>query len=167
MSSIADKVDNWRNAGNAGNAGYPANQKDAFSFMKRQPTHKKPHQQSYVGPWYPLEVWSKKFNCGLCKEVLKDKSAQRVDCCEALYCEECINTHYNVEHKSKCPCCDEFLSPSDDPDYCTECGSGKCRCSAGCDDDDYCEEYEEYENDGTLGCGCIDVCRGRCGAYYF
>lgn len=175
MSSTADKVVNWRDPG------YTTNQKNAFSFMKkRQPTQKNPPQQqqkSYVGPWYPLEGWSKKFRCELCKGSLKGKSPQRVFCCLSLYCAECINTHYNVERKLKCPCCKEFLSPNDEPECCTDSSCRECRepdyeencCPSCCEV--YCvcgaDEDDAYEDDGTLGCGCIDVCRGRCGAYYF
>ena len=162
MSSMADKVVNWRDPG------YTSEQLNAFNLKRMQKKQEKKQKVHYEGPWYPLEEWSADYRCELCKGSLKGKSPQRVFCCLSLYCAECINTHYNVERKLKCPCCKEFLSPKDEPecrepDYEENCCPSCCEvyCVCGADEDD------AYEDDGTLGCGCIDVCRGRCGAYYF
>lgn len=80
---------------------------------------------------------------------------------------------------------DHYDEPSDEEDYdlCPGCGGyTHCRCH---DDDDYNDynDYDDrhYDNDdewihycgdrdcngdcGLLACGCIDVCRGRCGRY--
>ncbi len=157
---MADKVDNWRE---------PTNTKSfrAFHFKKRKRVEQK---QVHQGPWYPADYKFNRHTCGICNARIK--SPQQVYCCLTPYCEECIHKHYNVLRKLKCPSCDKYLSPNDDPDICMSCGYYRCKCSSYDDydehdgpyDDDPYDHDDEYEDDGTLGCGCIDVCRGRCGS---
>jgi len=173
--AIRDFV-NWRDPRYTSTSTYPY--KEKIDNAKKEAVKKQEKKQvHYDGPWYPLQEWVSHYRCELCKGSLKGKSPQRVFCCLSLYCAECINTHYNVKRELKCPCCKEFLSPKDEPECCTD---GNCREYREPDDYEesfcpscrevYCmcgaDEEDDYEDDGTLGCGCIDVCRGRCGGGY-
>jgi hypothetical protein len=47
---------------------------------------------------------------------------------------------------------------------CPDCGSdGRCHCDEEEDRPHYCGDCDCHGDCGVLSCGCIDVCRGRCG----
>jgi len=109
--------------------------------------------------------------CELCKtNVLV--FPQVLNVCKHIFCAKCIYDHYVVADKERCPKCAVYICASDNPcyddddsyhfrlddrgeEYCGEEDVFRCVCAVlGCSGD--C---------GTLSCGCIDTCRGKCQHY--
>ncbi len=136
------------------------------------------------GPWYDLAEYKVGLKCELCKTTIRKSVFPQELQCGHICCAECIHKHYNVEHKKTCPTCKDYINEEDDPAFCRDCYSTPCECRRydrddnddgcpGCGDkwcDGRCDDEPSCPHcgpgcDGTcgaLGCGCIDVCRGRC-----
>lgn len=137
------------------------------------------------GPWYDLDEYKAGLKCELCKTTIrKDCIPQVLHECGHIYCAKCIHQHYTLEHKLKCDTCGIHINIQDNRDYCRVCCDAPCSCRDDCHDNDdntcpgcgssYCNGHCDDEPDcphcgsgcdgscGTLSCGCIDVCRGRC-----
>lgn len=122
------------------------------------------------------------------------KSPQRISSCGHITCAKCIVTSYLVELNPFCPVKDckmcvnpkqtepvkqvsilssEISTPSTTPTKeMTECGfcsgtDGLCNCNDEILTRHYCGDWMCVGDCGVLVCGCIDVCRGRCGMGYF
>ena len=129
---------------------------------------------------YPAQphLWSDFTICGadvkkceLCKaNVRAAVFPQVLNACGHIFCAKCIYDHYVVANKKQCPTCAAYICPYDNFDdderyhfrlddryeeYCGEEEEPRCPCAwPNCPGD--C---------GTLSCGCIDTCRGRCEHY--
>ena len=133
------------------------------------------------GPWRDLTEYKIGLKCELCKTTIRKSVFPQVTDCGHIFCAECIHKHYNLENKLKCPTCAAYIYEQDDPSFCRECYSAPCECRddggdewcygcgdrycrGHCDDGPACPcRYDGCDGDcGTLSCGCIDVCRGRC-----
>ncbi len=135
------------------------------------------------GPWYDLAEYKVGLKCELCKTTIRKSVFPQETECGHIFCAGCIHKHYNVEHKKTCPACKSYINDEDDPSYCRCCYSAPCECRDDPDDrddgcpgcgsnycDGRCDEPDECPcgygpcsgDCGTLSCGCIDVCRGRC-----
>jgi len=165
MPSKADLSVNWRTS-RAGSKP-PANVFRAFA--------KKPRLVNL----YPAQphLWSDFTICGadvkkceLCKiNVLRGAAVfpQVLNTCGHIFCAKCIYDHYVVANKKQCPTCAAYICPYDNFDdderyirglevgyeeYCGEEEEPRCPCA-----------WPTCSGDcGTLSCGCIDTCRGRC-----
>ena len=138
------------------------------------------------GPWFDFTEYRAGLKCGLCKTSIRKSVFPQETECGHIFCAKCIHTHYYLENNKKCPCCAKYIEEEDDPAYCRTCWSAPCECGRYDDDDDgcpgcgdkyccgRCDEPDECPcgfgpcdgNCGTLGCGCVDVCRGRCDPDY-
>lgn len=88
-------------------------------------------------------------------------------------CHYCISENIELERAANCPHChDDPCSCGKEADWCPRCeGEDRCRCGEDDYDEDeddrhythYCGDPDCYGDCGVLRCGCIDVCRGRCG----
>lgn len=142
--------------------------------------------------WYDLFDYRVAMKCELCKTTIrKSVFPQALDACNHIFCAKCIHEHHIIAKNKKCPTCSAFIRPDDNPNYCRECGDAPCSCRddhcPGCgnryscdcrdDRDSYCDPYDDEPNCahcgsgcdgdcGTLSCGCVDVCRGRCDSDY-
>jgi len=170
--SKADLSSNWREPSKA----VETNKKSfifkvtAFTMRKKETVIAK----SYDGPWMPFNDYKPGIKCELCKTTIrKAVNPQSLYTCEHVFCNECIHHHYNIKGINTCPTCkkefdcdydsdsdrdydehDYYLyndSPYDEDEF----------EEIGC----YCGNSECYGDCGVLRCGCIDVCRGRCGCY--
>ena len=162
-----------------------------FSVFTKKPSLVNPYPaQPYL--WYDLTDYRPGMKCELCKTtVRKSIFPQVLDACNHIFCAKCIHEHHIVAGKKQCPTCAAFIRPDDAPGYCRECGDAPCSCrddccpgcgyhNCHCDQDDRESYYDPYDRDepdcpcgsgcpgdcGTLSCGCIDVCRGRCDSDY-
>ena len=127
------------------------------------------------GPWRDLKEYKMGLKCSLCKTTIrKNLFPQELDCGH-IFCAECIHKHYYIENNKKCPTCSDYIYEQDDPSFCRECWSAPCECRLYDRDDDSHSYYDDddepmcpcrdggcYGDCGTLSCGCVDVCRGRC-----
>ncbi len=131
--------------------------------------------------WSPAKGWLTYYRCSTCKEVMtrKDpaKCPQKIHACEHIVCAKCIVKSFLIELNPACPVkdCGKCVNPRtavtakpavalplffttdiipcdlfDEEPVATErvhfCGDRSCEWDCG-----------------TLDCGCIDQCRGRCG----
>lgn len=134
------------------------------------------------GPWSDMIDYKIGLKCELCKTTIrKSIFPQKLDCGH-IFCAECIHKHYTIEHKLKCAKCEKYINCEDEPGFCMHCYETTCKCDRDEHQDDSCPNCgincyghcEEDEPDcvhcgtgcdgscGSLACGCIDVCRGRC-----
>ena len=135
------------------------------------------------------------LKCELCNTtVRKSIFPQALDTCGHIFCAKCIHEHYTVAGKKQCPTCSAYIREADDPKYCSTCHDSPCTCHDDYYGLDSCcpgcymglcncreEENDRYHEDdedrcphcgpgcdgscGSLPCGCIDTCRGRCDNY--
>lgn len=126
--------------------------------------------------WQDFTDYRVGLKCELCKTTIRKSVFPQQTDCGHIFCAHCIHTHYNIEHKLKCPTCTKYINEQDDPAYCRRCYEAPCECwrndrddeddcCPGCGDrycNGRCDDDTDREDDGVLGCGCIDVCRGRC-----
>jgi len=164
MPSKADLTANWRTPRATTGGKPPANVFRAFTkkapLVNPYPAH--PHL------WRDLTIYEEK--CELCKTNVRPAVFPQVlNTCKHVFCAKCIHNHYVVANKEQCPKCAAYIDPSDNPSYYDaderyhmrfddgreeEWSRGEVECPCGwgyCDGD--C---------GTLPCGCIDTCRGKC-----
>jgi hypothetical protein len=185
MPSKADLSDNWRTAVPA-----PApkqrmlnrNPKGFTSFSQKPQPAQNPFP---TGHWYDFTDYRAGLKCELCKTTIRKSVFPQEIQCGHIFCAECIHKYHTIEKNKKCPTCSDYINIQDDPSFCRFCSEAPCMChhyDQRDDDDDCCpgcgDRYcngrcDEDEGcpscgsgcDGTcgsLGCGCIDVCRGRC-----
>ncbi len=140
------------------------------------------------GPWFDFTEYRAGLKCELCKTTIRKSVFPQETECGHIFCAECIHKYYNIEHNKKCPSCAKYIEEEDDPSYCRTCWSAPCDCDRYDREDDgcpgcgsnYCSGYciddeptcscgcADCGGDcGTLSCGCIDVCRGRCDSEYY
>lgn len=146
-------------------------------FAKKEPIVVK----NYFGPWKTFNDYKPGLKCELCKTTIRKAiNPQMVDCCDHIFCAECIHQHYNIKCNNTCPTCKKYFDRDDEPryvsdrdnygpedyddrnDWCPGCGDN--HCDGHCDEEPCCPHCGPG-CDGTCGvlsCGCIDVCRGRC-----
>ena len=182
MPSKADLSANWRLQSNPRAAAAsttassarckpPANVFRAFAKKPRlvNPYSAQPHL------WSDFTEYRVGLKCELCKtNVLV--FPQVLNVCKHIFCAKCINDHYIVADKEQCPTCAAYICPSDNPSYDDDDGRYHFRLDVGYEE--YCGEEEEEAfrcvcvvqdcpgDCGTLSCGCIDTCRGRCDHRY-
>ncbi len=142
------------------------------AFAKKEPIVVK----NYFGPWESFNDYRPGLKCELCKTTIRKTINPQEIRCGHIFCEGCINLHYNIKNNYTCPTCKEYLDYRDDPhfsddresygpeedDGCPGCGDKWC--DGRCDEEPNCS-WCRSGCDGTCGalsCGCIDVCRGRC-----
>lgn len=130
-----------------------------------------------IGLWSDLTEYKPLEKCEICKTTIrKSVFPQILDSCGHIFCAKCIHTHYIIHNKKTCSVCNQFINIEDHPAFCRICESAPCNCreeeSCNYCGDLYCDERCRHDDDnestcyddsGELSCGCIDVCRGRCG----
>lgn len=134
----------------------------------KNPTYK--YRSKYLDLWRPAQGWLTSYKCASCCQVMSrkipSKCPQRITNCGHITCANCITKSYFIELNPLCPVKD-----------CTKCVNLKQK-NIICDLEDNVEvNLEDFIWDnphscgdwicpgdcGVLFCGCIDVCRGRCG----
>ncbi len=121
------------------------------------------------------------------------KCPQRINACGHITCAKCIVTSYLVELNQLCPVeeCNKCVNPKQkkptapleiltaastptpttpppesttEVECCNWCGKNTlCDCNTEITKAHYCGDWLCPGDCGTLDCGCIDQCRGRCG----
>ena len=182
MPSKADLSVNWRTS-RAGSKP-PANVFRAFAKKPRL-VNLYPAQPHLWSDFTICGADVKK--CELCKiNVLRGAAVfpQVLNTCGHIFCAKCIYDHYVVANKKQCPTCAAYICPydnfDDDERYIRGLDDRRWRfvleCAAearSCEEEPSVEEEEEEfrcpcgwgycDGDcGTLPCGCIDTCRGKC-----
>ena len=141
--------------------------------------------------WGEPTGWTKIYHCEKCYCLLSKKDAPRnpqvIYACNHLVCAKCIIKSYLVDLNPLCPVphCGKYIKPKDDVPIATVIKSTRvediCKyCSDNHEDciwdllqtnyrtEDkglahYCGDWLCPGDCGVLDCGCIDICRGRCG----
>lgn len=129
--------------------------------------------------WGPPKGWIKFYRCEACYQIMSKKEAtkcpQRINICGHITCAKCIVTSYLVELNPNCPVkgCNKCIDPSykTPVEPITPPSTPINEIEESSEDNTYNENVRpHYCGDadcewdcGVLWCGCIDVCRGRCG----
>ena len=169
--SKADLSSNWREAPSK-----PQKRQFPIAFAKK-PVLVNPYPPQ-MGLWYDFTEFRSGLKCEICKtNIRKNIFPQQLVQCAHIFCAKCIHEHYTVKGNKTCPTCNTHIEYDDDDRYsdysyhrneddsCHNCGYSNCVCGYEEDDECACGCAGCEGNCGTLRCGCIDVCRGRCGAY--
>jgi hypothetical protein len=116
-----------------------------------------------LGPWVPSDI-SSTTPCYLCN-IYQFRSMISVSCCNTTFCIDCISYKYHILENYICSSCNNYHHPFHNPLYCSECDSITCTIDHNTYQPriHYCGDSECEWDCGTLDCGCIDLCRGRCG----
>ena len=135
----------------------------------------------------PAKCPQKIYSCGhiVCANcIVKSYLVELNPLCPVKDCNKCVNPRNPVKTEPVPILCETPPPPEpvDDEEYC-ECGrlpekcichliemccnfcgsEGSCRCNDDILPSHYCGDWMCPGDCGTLSCGCIDVCRGRCG----
>jgi len=129
--------------------------------------------------WSPPKGWLKFYRCQACNVVMSKKDQtkcpQKITCCGHITCANCIVTSYLILHNPLCPVkgCKECVNPKQDEKDRRELDDESDRDEHDRDEYEnggyesnnahYCGSKQCRQDCGVLRCGCVDVCRGRCG----
>ena len=107
----ADFSSNWRESN-------VSTKKSTFSaFSKKRVTIQFVPVVLPDGQWNPFTDWQKGLKCVLCKTTIrKVVSPYKVNCCNSIYCANCLYRHYFEDDNQTCIACNEYFNRDDDPD---------------------------------------------------
>jgi hypothetical protein len=124
--------------------------------------------------WSPEKEWIQRYCCEVCYQILTKRESinfsQNKTVCGHITCTKCIDNSNTIEQNPTCPVkdCGKFINSYntdiiEENTYIFNEDSYSIIDNLENTEIHYCGDIECVWDCGELWCGCIDVCRGRCG----